>query len=456
MNTQKYVSTLKIFPTLLGLASMSVLTSLPSVASQSSLLSNSSTQLIAEAQAPKELSPAALKVLCKNFPLNSRCTGAATETSEDASATDSAPADTTVSAEEESADSPAMSDVPGGEVDAAAEPTDTAEGGAEQPTETPTASDAPADDAMGATDETDAAAEGGAEQPTDDPSASDAPADDAMGATDETDAAAEGGAEQPTDDPSASDAPADDAMGATDETDATAEGGAEQPADDPSAGDATTPDATAPTMTAPTVAPPTVTPPTVTPPVSGPEGGEGGAAQPADDTGATPTAPIEETSPEGAMPSETEQPSSSTPETTPSADALKPEADSASGEQSSISEGELKQFATAIPQLSSLEKTTKGEISQVIGQSGLTQDKFNSLYNGQQASSPAVDATDAEKQSFEQAMTKIQAIEKKGQAEQEKVIRSQGLEPQRFSQILAAVRQDQSLRTKVQQMLQTN
>ena len=427
MNTQKYVSTLKIFPTLLGLASMSVLTSLPSVASQSSLLSNSSTQLIAEAEAPKELSPAALKVLCNNFPLNSRCTGAATESVEDAPAADSAPEDATVS--EEPTDSPAMSDAPGGEVDAAAEePSDTTEGGAEQPTETPTASDAPADDAMDATDETDAPAEGGAEQPADNPAASDAPADDAMGATDETDAAAEGGAEQPATDPSASDVPAD----------------------------ATTPDATAPTMSAPTVAPPTVTPPTVTPSVSGPEGGEGGAAQPADDAGATPTAPTEEVSPEGAMPSETEQPSSSTPEATPSADALKPEADSASGEQSSISENELKQFATAIPQLSSLEKTTKGEISQVIGQSGLSQDKFNALYSGQQTSSPAVDATDSEKQSFEQAMTKIQAIEKKGQAEQEKVIRSQGLEPQRFSQILAAVRQDQSLRTKVQQMLQTN
>ncbi|KAI9132543.1 DUF4168 domain-containing protein [Acaryochloris sp. CCMEE 5410] len=418
MNTQKYVSTLKIFPTLLGLASMSVLTSLPSVASQSSFLS--STQLIAEAEAPKELSPAALKILCKNFPLNSQCTGAATESTEDASASNSAPADATVS--EETTDSPAMSDAPSGEVDAATEPTGTAEGGAEQPTETPTTSDAPAEDTVEATDETDTAAEGGAEQPAGDPSASDAPTDDAMKATDETDAAAEGGAEQPADDPSASDAPAD---------------------------------ATTPAMSTPTVTPPTVTPPTVTPPVSGPEGGEGGAAQPADDTGATPAAPTEEASPEGAMPSETE-PSSSTPETTPSADALKPEAESASGEQSSISESELKQFATAIPQLSSLEKTTKGEISQVIGQSGLSQDKFNALYNGQQASSPTVDATDAEKQSFEQAMTKIQAIEKKGQAEQEKVIRSQGLEPQRFSQILAAVRQDQSLRTKVQQMLQTN
>lgn len=424
MNTQKYVSTLKIFPTLLGLASMSVLTSLPSVASQSSPLA--STQLIAEAEAPTELSPAALKILCKNFPLNSRCTGAETEGAEDTSASDSAPADTTVS--EDPTDSPAMSDAPSSEVDAATEPTGTAEGGAEQPTETPTANDAPAEDAMEATDETDAAAEGGADQPTDDPSASDAPAEDTMEATDETDAAAEGGVDQPTDDPSASDTPAD----------------------------ATTPDATAPTMTAPTVAPPTVTPPSVTPPVPGPEGGEGGAAQPADDTGATPAAPTEEASPEGAMPAETDQPSSSAPETTPSADALKPEAESASGEQSSISESELKQFATAIPQLSSLEQTTKGEISQVIGQSGLSQDKFNALYNGQKASSPTVDATDAEKQSFEQAMTKIQAIEQKGQAEQEKVIRSQGLEPQRFSQILAAVRQDQSLRTKVQQMLQTN
>ena len=423
MNTQKYVSTLKIFPTLLGLTSIGVLTSLPSVANQSTLLSNTPQQLIAEAEAPKELSPAALKVLCKNFPLNSRCTGEATDTP----AADNAPEDA-VSEGETPDESPEVSDTPTDSTDAAADSMeDTAEGGADQPAPDPAASEVPVDDAPQATDEMDSSAEGGADQPAPDPAASGVPADDAMKATDETDSSAEGGAEQPISDPAASDTPAD----------------------------ATAPDATAPTMQAPTVAPPTVTPPTVTPPVSGPEGGEGGAEQPSD-TGATPAAPMEEASPEETVPSATEQPSSSTPEASPNADALKPEADAAQGEQSSISEDELKQFATAIPQLSSLEKETKGEIDQVIGQSGLSQDKFNALYNGKQTNSPSVEATDAEKQSFEQAMTKIQAIEQKGQAEQEKVIRSQGMEPQRFSQILAAVRQDQALRTKVQQMLQTN
>ena len=348
MNTQKYLSILKIFPALLGVTSISILTSLPADASQSSLQSvaESSELLLAEAEV--------------------------TEAASEETAADSSEA--TEDSAEAATGSPEV---------------ETTEDGTEQ-AESPTASDAPT--------------------------------------------AAETSSDVP-------DASVD-----------TAEGGAE-PAAEP------------PTVTPPTVTPPTNVPPTVTPPVlkapTVTPGGEGGATQPEEapeatdgaPTGATPAAPSEE-----VAPTETEQPSSSTPPSTPGAEALQqPEAaGTEEGSQATISESELKQFATAIPQLSTIEKTTKGEITQVIGQSGLSQDKFSALYSSQKSESPAVEATAEEKQSFEQAITKIQSIEQKAQAEQEQIIRAQGLEPQRFGQILAAVRQDQNLKTKVQQMLQTN
>lgn len=412
MNTQKYVFTLKLFPTLLGLTSISVFASLPVLANQSALLSTRSTkQLIAQADAPQELSPEALKVLCKNFPLNSRCTGATTE---------SASTDTPAVAETDAAPEEAVPEADSGA-------TETPVADEEAPMVSPEASDSqPGESADAEPEEMEDTAEGEPDQPNDTPTASDAPTSDPTNTDGEV--PVEGGADQPTETPATPDAPAD----------------------------ASSSDAPSPPMQAP-VTPPVVSPPTVTPPIPGPQGGEGGAEKPESDaTDATPTAPTEEAAPEGSMPAETEPPSSNTPPTTPGADELKPEADASPDSQSSISDAELKQFATAIPQLSTVEKDTKGEINQIIGQSGLSPDKFNALYNGQQANTPTVEATDEEKQSFEQAMTKIQAVEQKGQAKQNEIIRAQGLEPQRFGQILAAVRQDQALKTKVQEMLPTN
>jgi hypothetical protein len=213
------------------------------------------------------------------------------------------------------------------------------------------------------------------------------------------------------------------------------------------------------TIKAPTIKPPVVSPPTATPPVVAPnpkgetsqteENSPDATPSPADatpPTGETPTVPAKESSPTPptTAPAAPEQPTSSTE--APGVDAAQPGSDQATPLK--ITETELKQFATAIPPLSAIEKTTKGEVDQVIGQSGLSKDKFIAL-----SKTPTVEATPAEKKSFEQAMTKIQAIEQKAQTEQEKIIRAKGFEPQRFTEILAAVRQDPNLRTKVQQML---
>lgn len=256
----------------------------------------------------------------------------------------------------------------------------------------------------------------------------------------EADSDASSNAEPTTTTPAASDLKPTDSA----ETKETPEGSAEQPAEAPAASDlkpgesAEVPDNAAEEGAE---APAASDSPTTTPPVASPEGD---ATQPAPPIGETPAPPTEEAAP-GATPTETEQPSTSSP----------PGATPDSGAQTTVSDAELKQFATSIPQLSTIEKSTKGEITQIISESGLSQDKFSALVSGKQSGTPPAEATAEEKQSFEQAITKIQAIEQKGQAEQEKIIRAQGMEPQRFVQILAAVRQDPNLMTKVKQILQT-
>ncbi|NJM66447.1 MAG: DUF4168 domain-containing protein [Acaryochloris sp. RU_4_1] len=274
---------------------------------------------------------------------------------------------------------------------------------------------------------------------------------------------AEGSTDKPTVTPTTSDSVpsnSSDASKLGNTTEAGTPKTPETPAVNDTSAETTTSGETPTTLKAPTVKPPVFSPPSTTPPVVAPnpkgetsqaEGNApdattppAGATPPA---GETPTAPAEEASPPAptTAPTAPEQPASSTPDT-PDADAAKPGSDQTTPLK--ITETELKQFATAIPPLSVIEKTTKGEVDQVIGQSGLSKDQFIAL-----SKTPTAEVTPAEKKSFEQAMTKIQVIEQKAQAEQEKIIRAKGFEPQRFTEILAAVRQDPNLRTKVQQML---
>lgn len=120
-----------------------------------------------------------------------------------------------------------------------------------------------------------------------------------------------------------------------------------------------------------------------------------------------------------------------------------------------VDQEELQRFANAVEQIQSIEQAAQSEINQVLEQSGFSRERFGELYQAQQSpeANSAVEATPEEQQSFSQAVTQIESILQGLQADQVEAIQAEGLEPQRFSEILAAVRQDPTLQQQVQQML---
>lgn len=146
-------------------------------------------------------------------------------------------------------------------------------------------------------------------------------------------------------------------------------------------------------------------------------------------------------------PSDAASPSSTT------AEPVAPEAET-SAPAASISEAELQQFAEAVPQIQAIERSTQQEVAQTIDDSGISRERFSQLYQ-QQTSGSAIQPspTEEEQESFAQAYSSIQKIQQDALAEREQVISAQGLEPQRFDQILAAVLQDPALQQQVQTMM---
>jgi hypothetical protein len=116
---------------------------------------------------------------------------------------------------------------------------------------------------------------------------------------------------------------------------------------------------------------------------------------------------------------------------------------------------ELQRFANAVEQIQTIEQTAQQQINQILEQNGFSRERFGELYQAQQSpeAGATAEATPEEQQSFDQAVTQIESILQGVQAEQVQAIESEGLEPQRFSEILAAVRQDPTLLQQVQQML---
>ena len=183
-----------------------------------------------------------------------------------------------------------------------------------------------------------------------------------------------------------------------------------------------------------------------------------------DITAPTEISPPEETemSPSSALPGAAqlmaqdagtpEEPAPAPPETAPVEETPSPGAPT-SGEP--VSDEELKQFASTVPGLRTIEESTQAEIAQVIQSSGFDEARFSEIYQSQKSpdSPTSSEVTEEEQQSFTKALADIQAIEEKSVGEQEKIIQEQGLEPKRFVEILVSLREDPALLTKMQEMI---
>ena len=125
--------------------------------------------------------------------------------------------------------------------------------------------------------------------------------------------------------------------------------------------------------------------------------------------------------------------------------------------QTQISPEELQKFARTLKQLIVIEQGVNQQIAQAVSQSGLSEQRLTEIYQAQKNPSvqPTTAITSKEKQQFQKTFTKVGEIQQQGQSKTQQVFQKEGLEPTRFKQIFATVKQDPSLKQKVQQMIQS-
>lgn len=124
--------------------------------------------------------------------------------------------------------------------------------------------------------------------------------------------------------------------------------------------------------------------------------------------------------------------------------------------QAKVSSDELKKFATATKQLLAIVNDAETQMIQVVEKQGLSQTRFNEIYQSKQNSGtkPATQVTPKEEESYKQAVSQLTQIQKDAQAKMDQAVQLQGLPMERFNQIFAAVQTDPQLKQEVRKMIQ--
>jgi hypothetical protein len=114
---------------------------------------------------------------------------------------------------------------------------------------------------------------------------------------------------------------------------------------------------------------------------------------------------------------------------------------------------ELQQFASAAEKVMVIQQETEQKMIEAIEGENLEIDKFNEILRSQQDQEVESTATEDEMNSFNNAAEKIIQIQTAVQTDMMRVIQEEGLEPQKYEQILMAYQSDPQTKAKVDAIL---
>ncbi|NMG11062.1 hypothetical protein DP117_30985 [Brasilonema sp. UFV-L1] len=122
-----------------------------------------------------------------------------------------------------------------------------------------------------------------------------------------------------------------------------------------------------------------------------------------------------------------------------------------------VSPEELQKFASSLKQLLVIEQGANQQITQIVSKSGLSEQRFLEINKAQENPSqqPAKAITSQEKQQFDKAFTSLRSVQQETNTKMQQILQKEGLQPERFKQINAAVRQDPTLQQKVREMIKS-
>ncbi len=141
---------------------------------------------------------------------------------------------------------------------------------------------------------------------------------------------------------------------------------------------------------------------------------------------------------------------------TPAQEIPEPEAPVQEAPQAEeVGEAELEQFVNAAREVQTIQQESRVRSVEVIENEGLTTERFNEILTVQQdpAAAPVADVGDDELENFERALIEIADIQQGARIEMQEAIQAEGMDVERFNEILALLRENPDLQAEVERIL---
>ncbi|NES22721.1 MAG: DUF4168 domain-containing protein [Symploca sp. SIO3E6] len=124
--------------------------------------------------------------------------------------------------------------------------------------------------------------------------------------------------------------------------------------------------------------------------------------------------------------------------------------------EGNISPEELQKFANAFKQVWQLEQESRQAVSRIVQSSGFSQKRFGEILQAQQnpQAQPNLEVTQEESEKFDNVINEIKQNRQETLANMQQAVETEGLEVERYDQILTLVKDDQELQKQVQEMIE--
>jgi hypothetical protein len=117
-----------------------------------------------------------------------------------------------------------------------------------------------------------------------------------------------------------------------------------------------------------------------------------------------------------------------------------------------LSNAELQQFADAVQSLQGIQQQARQDMLNAIQEEGLDANRYSQIMKSQQNPQSTIEVSDQEMEKFQAASEHIQEIEKDMRSTSMDAIQEEGFTPERFQTVLMAVQNDPELQAKLEQL----
>ena len=114
-----------------------------------------------------------------------------------------------------------------------------------------------------------------------------------------------------------------------------------------------------------------------------------------------------------------------------------------------LSNAELQQFADAVESLQGIQQQARQDMLNAIQDEGLDANRYSQIMKSQQDPQSTIEVSDQEMEKFQAANEHIQEIEQDMRSTSMNAIEEEGFTPERFQTVLMAVRNDPELQQKL-------